>query len=323
MSPFPRFTRSAAPLAVILLLSLQGCFTGVESTPRISEKEYKEAVSTRDLPEARFLADIHGEPPSSWRRGKQWVVTDSRSDRAIGRSLEGDTISLSAISESISILGLPEAVVSFSSPLGDASYMTGISPDSLMRRQSLNIPYTVELSLISELRQRLIGQTFYVATSLWGDMDGNSIRGLKYIPVEVTGVEAGRGIEPIRLSLQYLISDQMRSKPGKELPGDSTHRHFTLPMALPGGGAGGTTRSFANLFSLSDPRKRYPKISDAAWLAINEGRVIEGMTRDECRLSLGSPTDIDRRPGYSSLQEIWTYPDGIRLIFIDGLLIQR
>lgn len=44
------------------------------------------------------------------------------------------------------------------------------------------------------------------------------------------------------------------------------------------------------------------------------------MTRDEARLALGAPANIDRRPGYSFMREIWTYENGIFLIFEDGLL---
>lgn len=52
----------------------------------------------------------------------------------------------------------------------------------------------------------------------------------------------------------------------------------------------------------------------------NNGTVTEDMTRDECRLSLGAPDNIDRRAGYSVLREVWSYENGRYLIFEDGLL---
>ncbi len=313
-------SRSLTVLPVLFILTaLQGCFTGVESTPRISDRDLKGAVAASRR-ESGFLAGITGEAPARWQKGKQWVVTDRRSDRSIGRSLDGDTITLESIIQSTSILGMTEAVITFATPDGPAAYNTGITPDSLIRRSSLAIPYLVETAVIDSLRTRLNGKTFYVMSSLWGDMEGGSLRGLRFIPVKVESVDAGRGIEPVRITLSYSVNDKMRSTPGamrNDMPGQ---RFFTLPMALPGDEPGGTTRSFDNLFSLSDPRRRYPKISDDAWLAITESRVIEGMTRDECRLAIGAPADIDRRAGYSSLQEIWSYPDGRSLVFIDGLL---
>ncbi len=51
------------------------------------------------------------------------------------------------------------------------------------------------------------------------------------------------------------------------------------------------------------------------------GRVSEGMTRDECRLALGVPDEIKRMPAYEGMREIWTYAEGRRLVFSDGLLI--
>ncbi len=49
-------------------------------------------------------------------------------------------------------------------------------------------------------------------------------------------------------------------------------------------------------------------------------RVRAGMTRDECRLALGQPTDILRIPTNGGMQERWTYSDGIYLVFDDGFL---
>lgn len=80
------------------------------------------------------------------------------------------------------------------------------------------------------------------------------------------------------------------------------------------------TRKFGSLLSLSNPRDRYPEITDANWNNIVNGRVSEDMTREECRLALGAPATVDRRPGYSIMREIWTYENGRYLIFEDGLL---
>ena len=44
------------------------------------------------------------------------------------------------------------------------------------------------------------------------------------------------------------------------------------------------------------------------------------MPRDECRLSLGAPKDVDYGRSYSSAYEQWTYSNGAYLIFEDGLL---
>ncbi len=61
-------------------------------------------------------------------------------------------------------------------------------------------------------------------------------------------------------------------------------------------------------------------ITDANWDRIIHGRVALEMTRDECRLALGSPSHIDRYQGTSAYGERWTYENGVYLIFFDGIL---
>lgn len=81
-----------------------------------------------------------------------------------------------------------------------------------------------------------------------------------------------------------------------------------------------STRNFATLFSLTDPRLRYPAITDENWEAITYSRVRPYMTRDEARMAVGSPNEIDRGRNYSAAYERWIYPNGAYLIFEDGLL---
>lgn len=311
-------SRLAAFAALSLLLSLQSCFTGIESTPKISENDLRRDL-TAERPEQRYLDDILPQPPARWLPGKQWYVTDPRSQRLYGHNLAGQTIAFSSFDRAASITGGSEAIATFTSPEGTVSYRTGFAPDSIAALPALPIPYAVEASTVDAVARRMTGQTYWVNTTLWGDMEGGSIRGLRYLPVEVTDVSPGEGIYPLRVTLAYTPPEGLSSAPGVIKPGDDTRRYFTLNMAAPGT-EGGTTRGFENLFLLADPRKRYPKITDAVWLNIVAGRVAEGMTRDECRLSIGAPDEINRQPGYSSLREVWTYPDGMRLLFVDGLL---
>lgn len=298
---------------------MQSCFTGVESTPRISERDLRQ-VQRAERPEESFLADITPEPPAKWHLGKAWMVIDPRSERLFGTDLAGSVITYAGVDEAISITGRPEAILRFDSPRGRVSYRTDISADSLARRAAFTIPYTVEQMMVDSVRTRLRGRDFYVTTSLWNDLRGQSLRGIKNILVRVDEVSPGDGIYPLRLLLSYDPSDKFLVNPGVTLEGKGERRYFTLPMAPPGSDIGSSMRTFADIFSLTDPRKRYPKIEDAAWANIQAGRVVPGMTRDECRLSIGSPTEISRDPGYNVLYEAWKYPDGIRLVFVDGIL---
>ncbi|MDE6513468.1 MAG: hypothetical protein K2L05_04720, partial [Muribaculaceae bacterium] len=81
-----------------------------------------------------------------------------------------------------------------------------------------------------------------------------------------------------------------------------------------------TARTFANQFSLTNPRKNYPQISDTNWNLISQGRVALDMTREECRLALGAPSQVDREALPNGIFERWIYEDGVYLFFTDGLL---
>jgi hypothetical protein len=74
------------------------------------------------------------------------------------------------------------------------------------------------------------------------------------------------------------------------------------------------------LFSFDNPRKNFPLVTDENWSKIMHGRVAVDMTRDECRLALGSPSRIDRYQGTTAYGERWSYENGVYLIFFDGVL---
>ena len=44
------------------------------------------------------------------------------------------------------------------------------------------------------------------------------------------------------------------------------------------------------------------------------------MTRDQCRMAIGSPAEVKRRTDNNYLIEIWTYENGHYLMFKDGIL---
>ena len=46
-----------------------------------------------------------------------------------------------------------------------------------------------------------------------------------------------------------------------------------------------------------------------------------GMTKEECKLSLGNPTDVNSGHDWNSTIDFWQYPNGSYLRFQDGLLV--
>lgn len=80
---------------------------------------------------------------------------------------------------------------------------------------------------------------------------------------------------------------------------------------------------FSSLFSLSDPKEDYPNIAPEIWDLICKGRVCEGMTKEECKLSLGNPQEVDRGHNWDQLLDVWTYSDGSYLFFINDRLTRE
>ncbi len=121
------------------------------------------------------------------------------------------------------------------------------------------------------------------------------------MPVTVTGVTAGNAVFP----LQVLFTDESGSTYAVYITADTESR---------------SGRTFHHTFSMTDPRKKYPAVSDDNWDNITRGKVAAEMTRDECRLALGAPDEIERNTGISNTSERWTYENGVYLIFENGLL---
>lgn len=295
----------AAGAAAAALLLCSSCFTGIESTPKISAEKV-ERTAAPNAGEQAFLADIAGEKPSGWATGKQFVVTDSRIGIIFNPGAPalspGKIIRFTGMTETTSISGEPQAELRFIDDSGaPMTYRTDLSAEAIRSRATLDIPFTVERSVIDSVKARMEGNTYYVLTPMWYDLGEQSFSGLKYIPVRIREVMPGNSVYPVKL----LVDDGM----------DGT---FLLFMSV-----GANTRSprgFHKLFSFTDPRTRYPAITDQTWADIINGRVRYGMTLDECRLALGSPAKVVRRADQSTLYEVWSYENGIYLRFYDGVL---
>ncbi|MBD5244894.1 MAG: hypothetical protein HDS57_05460 [Barnesiella sp.] len=296
-------------MAVVAAASamLTSCFTGIESTPKITASDVRRE-NIKETPEQRFTSDISGEPPGEWKPGKLFYVTDNRLTTLMGPgadrsgSLRGSRISFAGFSPEISITGDSVTDINFSDGKGNTlRYRADVSPEALRGKNSFEIPFTIEESVIDEVGRRMKGNTYYVMTSMWYDAADQSMTGLKYVPVTVEKVMEGNTVYPVKLIL--------RTEDG---------HLFRLFMSV--GSNLKAPRGFASLFSMTDPKLRYPSITDANWQNIIHGRLAEGMTRDECRLSLGSPARISRRNDRSYMYEMWHYENGVYLVFQDGLL---
>lgn len=292
-----------ATFGLFFAVGLTGCFTGIESTPKITQKDVRRetgAVSPeRVLSDSLLMGGL-----SAWKSGKCFVVTDSRLSRVFEGYPEveaGDTLVYTGVERIPSVMGDSVARLSFTDGSRLLHYRLPSSLGDIQKRRSLDIPFAVDLDLVDNVSERLTGRTFYILTSRRVTCDGKDAFGEKYVPVRITGVRPGEYPFPLMIEFE---------SPDRQL--------YMVKMNVADDGQ--ATRCFADLFAFNDPHLRYPQISDEVWGKIRQSKVEEGMTRDECRLALGTPSDVNKWHNNSSFFERWTYENGSYLVFEDGLL---
>lgn len=296
-------------LTVLFACGATSCFTGIESTPKISEKDLtREKIVVTD--EEKYLYDVRPQPFKDWEKGKLFFVTDSRINLALEPSRHstpsgGEYLAYNGYREVPSLTGtLDTEILLLDSHGNEFAHRVNASPEELASREKLEIPFTIDVDMVDRTAKEMKGKVFYIRTASWTDEAGNTFSGLKYIPVEIIDVGPGNTVYPVKI--KFMPKDFPDAKPAYVFMsvGDATR----------------TSRNFATQFYFDNPRKRYPQITDENWQYITQGRVAPYMTREECRLSLGSPASIDRRHGTSTYSERWNYENGIYLIFDDGIL---
>ncbi|MCM1293033.1 MAG: hypothetical protein NC111_06535 [Bacteroides sp.] len=291
-----------------LALSLQSCFTGIESTPKIADSEIKKQA-VKQTPEDTYLNDIpRSNIAADFSASKAWIVTDPKIALTLDLAARnhkfdrGDTLRFVEFRKAESYDGRPMTDMIVATTDGQRfAYRLQTSTDNLSSNYEINVPFTVDAELIDNVRRLMSGKSYYLTTRSRYDFSDNLYSDRKYVPVTVDSVEAGNNFYPIRLSLT-----------------DDVGKKFRLYMSAPW--QTNRPRRFANLLSLTDPHLLYPDIDYSTWNLIINERVAVGMTKSQCRLSLGDADNVDRNAGYSTLREIWTYKNGRYLIFSDGIL---
>ena len=257
-------------------------------------------------PEQEIAETFTPEKYAQWKPGKRFFVTDAKAEWGLrgARGIQrGDTLVIVGFAEGIDITGAETREIRLRNLRLPGDTAVCVAPTA-GKTEYYRIPFLIEESVIDKMRDALVGNTYYLKSALWYSADGNTVRGRKFIPVRITGVEPFSDDYAAMVS----ITDETNGATSGVLMSQNI---------------GNPTRSFDTLFSISDPRKQYPETSDANWEAIRNSRVNDGMTRREVTAALGSPASIDRGVNQSAAYERWTYPDGISLLFVDGILQRR
>lgn len=286
-----------------MALSLSGCFTGIESTPKITARDVRRQHAT-ETPEMAYARDVTGEPVALWSQGKEFVVSPGKISFALtpiplaDRLQPGDTLRYAGLRDVRSLTDIDDTLVMFTNDNGDTlSYRIQEPPQEVMSRNTLEIPFTIEMTLVDKASALMKGNDYYITTPVWFNENGDNITGRKLIKVHIDSVTAGNTNYPLAVHFT-----------------DTDGNHSRVYMST--GTGRSSTRNFETLFSLTDPRSKYKDIKDDVWECITRSTVKPEMTREECRLSLGTPRDVVR----GHYLERWSYDNGYVLIFDDGYL---
>ena len=296
-------------LFLSLIMLFDSCSTGIESTKTItySKSDRKELNAS---PEETFMAEIKPLKLKEWPPGKRFMIADNRAAivfeptrvKTDSVNIKGDVITFNRLIERPTPGGATQTVISFTDGINEYLYPTGKTlNDALENLSSLDIPMLIDLDLVATYKDKLEGLKLWTRSQLWYDKHGEKKEGRKFVPVTVMEVKPG--------DMLFQIHIDIKDEDGNEslIYMNPSHR-------------GLESRTFASLFFLSDPKTRYPSIQPEIWELICKGKVRIGMTKEECKLSLGNPDDVNTGHDWNQTVEIWNYNNGSFLQFQDGLL---
>lgn len=295
---------SAIVLVALTSLVLQSCFTGIEHTGHITLSKRDKEISHKISNEEAFMLDITGEDATHWNPGREFLVVGDRSALVFESPLDnpaGKILLYSGYSDRITPAGSSRIILHFVDSAG-ITYRYTTNKEQLQSVISSELPMLIDLVQVNRLRDKLAGKRLWIKTDKWLDANGGIYAGSKYDAVTITDVCGGSE------NLPFLIYFT-----------DSSGRQSYIRMSQSEGAL--ASRPFHTLFSLENPRLSYPSVSDEIWDKIKRGQVAEGMNKQECRLALGNPDNVDTDRDYSRLIETWTYANGIFLRFEDGVLV--
>ena len=148
-------------VVVLLALVLTGCFTGVESTPKITADDVKREqiiVTAEQL----YMDSVKPERFARCKPGKQFYVTDNKINLIFGATaksdcaLMGETIVYRNCRETTSVTGEEVVDLVFVDNQGhEYMYRVGMSVKEMLERENVEVPFTIELSVISDAKKKL------------------------------------------------------------------------------------------------------------------------------------------------------------------------
>ena len=306
------FCQLAVGLA--LCVATVACGTGIEVTERVTDKDVRRVIEQTDAHQQPVTLSAYVDSVPAWRQGKRFWVADNQVRQLFARSGDFDIDSVKLAGHVLAFTGYDtgglydnrQTVNLQFKDVADEKiyvYRTGKTIDEF--RPGFSIPMLVDMDMVEHIARQVVEKEYYIRTPIWYDRQTEQMMdGRHFIKIHVDSVLPGNAVMPLRLMFTTVDS------------GERAMVWMSDNNSVMRG------RDFDAMFIASDPHLFYPAITDATWLRITRGEVAEGMTKEECRLSLGSPNRISTNPDQAGLREYWYYDGGSYLFFVDGLLNQ-
>jgi hypothetical protein len=293
------------------------CGTGIEVTERVTEKDVKRVMERSDGIVTTVTLEPYVDSISDWKLGKRFWVADDQIKELLVISSAYDKDTLHLAGRTLLYDGWSKSGVLVDDYNGRRMYLDLKDDESgaiyvyyagkevEARRSGVTFPMLIDLDMVDNVARQIVNKDFYIRTSIWYDhRTEQMLNGRHFIKVHIDSVLPGNAVLPLRV--QFTATD--------------THERAMVWMSDNFSTMHG--RDFDALFVASDPHLAYPDITDANWDRITRGQVVEGMTKEECRLAIGNPKRINERPDQGGMREYWYYDGGSYLYFVDGLLNQ-
>lgn len=296
----------------MVCLVMVSCGTGIEVTEHVTDKDVRKVIGQVDSRQSVVTLEAFTDSLPSWKIGKRFWVADNQvkllftPDQGFDLdtvSLAGRVLKYNGYSTGDIYDNRQTVNILFNDAINGRTYLyrTGKTIDEF--HPAFSIPMLIDMDMVQHIERQIKGKDFYIRTPIWYDRDNEQMMtGRHFIQVCIDSVLPGNSVMPLRVLFTTIDK------------GEKAMVWMSDNVSVMHG------RDFDAMFVASNPRLSYPTITDANWELITRGRVVVGMTKEECRLSLGTPRHINERPDQAGMREYWYYDGGSYLFFVDGLL---
>ena len=195
-------------VATVLCIFVTSCFTGVESTKKITMPDTGEIAA--QSPEDRFIESYFVQQGcDTWRIGKPFYYTDEKLSFVFrpekptfpdSISLKGKIFTYAGSIEESPFGGDDKVVLLFDCEGHKFRYETGKTREEIGRlKYTPLIPPFIDIDDLNMARSLLKDRVLYIKTPMWYNEKSEAIEGRKLIPVRVVDIRPGNNVLPVEV----------------------------------------------------------------------------------------------------------------------------